>query len=197
MTGQAEKMGAPDLTTGDGDPEPPELGFAGLIVDVVIDEADWLAFGDAGLAVVVAADAVGACDELALAGSRLEAVIALSSDAEVARLNGTYRGIAKPTNVLSFPAPDMPSSTGVTHLGDIIIARETVLREAAEARIPPAHHLQHLVVHGLLHLLGYDHETEHEASEMEALEVRILAGVGIADPYGEPLLTAQEAHRRQ
>ena len=70
-------------------------------------------------------------------------------------------------------------------LGDIIIARETVLREAAEQGLPPSARLQHLVVHGLLHLLGYDHETQADAEMMEPLEVRLLASLGIADPYAE------------
>jgi probable rRNA maturation factor len=69
------------------------------------------------------------------------------------------------------------------HLGDIVLAAETILREAAELGINPRHHLQHLVVHGLLHLLGYDHQSEAEAEPMEALEVEILAGLGIPNPY--------------
>ena len=170
---------APDISAEevDADPRP-------LIVDVVLDEADWSTFGSVVSIVEAAADAVAACSDLKLA--RSDAAIALSSDAEIATLNGTYRGKSKPTNVLSFPAGDIPAGqphSGRRFLGDIIIARETVLTEAAVQNIPPIHHLQHLVVHGLLHLLGYDHESDDEAHTMEALETSILAGLGIPDPY--------------
>ncbi len=115
-----------------------------------------------------------------------DACIALSNDAHVQKLNATFRGQDKPTNVLSFPAPENPVPHAVEALGDIIIARETLEREAAEKGIPLADHLRHLTVHGLLHLLGYDHETEAEAVEMENLETEILSKIGIPDPYGGP-----------
>ncbi len=106
-------------------------------------------------------------------------VVALDSDAAVRRLNRTYRGKDKPTNVLSFPG-DKPS------LGDIVLARQTVLREAREQGKRPADHLTHLVMHGTLHLLGYDHEQgERQARRMEKLETRLLAAMGIADPYAD------------
>lgn len=173
-----------DHSTGetDADPRP-------LIVDVVLGDAGWSSIADISIAsieaaVVQAADAVAARSDLNLA--RTEATIALSSDADVAALNGTYRGKPKPTNVLSFPAG--PLQAGIPapdrrFLGDIIVARETVLSEAADQKIPPVNHLQHLVVHGLLHLLGYDHENDDDAHIMEALETSILAGLGIPDPY--------------
>jgi probable rRNA maturation factor len=91
----------------------------------------------------------------------------------------------KPTNVLSFPAPESPVALSSKPLGDIVIARETIDREAAERGIPLADHLRHLTVHGLLHLLGYDHDTEGDASKMESLETEILARLGIPDPYGK------------
>lgn len=105
--------------------------------------------------------------------------ILLTDDDSVAALNERFRGKAGPTNVLSFPAPDNPED----HLGDIALAYGVCAREAAEQGKPLAHHLQHLVAHGVLHLLGYDHLTEAEAEEMEALERRILAGLGVPDPY--------------
>ena len=115
-----------------------------------------------------------------------EACVALSDDASVHDLNLRYRGKDKPTNVLSFPASvaGHPGAEVVPRaLGDLVLAHETLVREAAEQGIPLAHHLQHLVVHGLLHLLGFDHETERDAEEMEAIEVEILAGLGIPNPY--------------
>ncbi len=105
--------------------------------------------------------------------------ILLADDAAVAELNHTFRGKTGPTNVLSFPAPDNPEN----HLGDIALAYGVCAREAIEQDKPLAAHLQHLVAHGVLHLLGYDHLTEAEAEEMEALERRILAGLGVPDPY--------------
>jgi probable rRNA maturation factor len=96
-------------------------------------------------------------------------------------LNGRWRGQDKPTNVLSFPSgAALPDATT---LGDIAIAFETMAREAQEEGKPVAAHFTHLTVHGLLHLLGYDHETENEAEEMEEIERLILADLGVADPY--------------
>jgi probable rRNA maturation factor len=114
--------------------------------------------------------------------------VLLSSDAAVATLNAQYRGIDKPTNVLSFPALHAPaacqSSADVPQpLGDIVIACETVLREAAEEGKPPLSHLAHLTVHGILHLAGFNHETDQDAERMERLEREILASIGVSDPY--------------
>ncbi len=125
------------------------------------------------------------------------ACIALADDAAVRALNRHYRGKDSATNVLSFPAA-APTTTspgsGPRNLGDVILASETVLLEARRDGVAPAHHVQHLVVHGLLHLLGFDHDTEDEARAMEALEIEVLASLGVPDPYcgGEPLLAAQE-----
>lgn len=171
------------------DGEPPDLGRVPLIaLDIVLDVEDWSAFvdpvfGDVEAIVIAAANAVAARLEFqALA----EVTIALSSDAEVAKLNGTFRGKPMPTNVLSFPAGAQRHASpfgAPKQLGDIIIARETVLAEAVTLSISPSHHLVHLVVHGLLHLLGYDHETDDEAGAMEALEITILATLNVSDPY--------------
>jgi probable rRNA maturation factor len=99
-------------------------------------------------------------------------------------LNRTYRRQDRPTNVLSFVNGASPADgVGPRLLGDVILARETVLREARDQGKPVAAHLSHLVVHGLLHLLGFDHEDPPEAAAMEALEVEILAGMGFDDPY--------------
>lgn len=111
----------------------------------------------------------------------------LGDDAAIRTLNAAFRGKDKPTNVLSFPAPAMPGDPEPS-LGDIALAFETCAREAEAEGKTLADHLAHLVIHGTLHLLGHDHETEAEAEVMEALETRVLAGLGIADPYaaGEP-----------
>lgn len=116
---------------------------------------------------------------------KLEIAIVLASDAFVAKLNHDYRGKRGPTNVLSFPSgmTETVSRGEAVPLGDIVIAFETARREAKAAEKPLSHHLAHLVVHGTLHLLGYDHEKEREAVHMEGLETEILRAIGIADPY--------------
>ena len=116
---------------------------------------------------------------LAALGRRKRSLnIALASDAAVRKLNARDRKKDKPTNVLSYPSGEN------SFLGDVVLARQTVWREARQQKKTPAAHVSHLVVHGTLHLLGYDHETgEADAERMEALERRILARLGIADPY--------------
>ena len=135
-----------------------------------------------------------------------ELSVVLADDALVHRLNREYRGKDKPTNVLSFALteaeePDAGEDAPVM-LGDVILAWETVAREAAEQGKTPSDHMTHLVVHGVLHLLGYDHETDDEAEEMEELETQLLGTLGIADPYaatrsppGEPNLDEQPPDR--
>ena len=112
-----------------------------------------------------------------------ELSILLSDDAEVRILNRDYRAKDRPTNVLSFPAGDEGAAGRPRLLGDVVLALETIEREAAAQSKPLADHLSHLTVHGVLHLLGHDHQTETQATAMEALETEILRGLGIADPY--------------
>jgi len=112
-----------------------------------------------------------------------ELSIQLSDDAEIRTLNRDYRGKDKPTNVLSFPAGDEGAAGRARLLGDIVLAQETIEREATAQAKTLADHLSHLTIHGVLHLLGHDHETETQATAMEALETEILRGLGIADPY--------------
>jgi probable rRNA maturation factor len=118
-----------------------------------------------------------------------EVAVMLTDDATIRTFNKDFRGIDKPTNVLSFPAPEMDTADDEAPapraLGDIAIAYETLRREADEEAKPFLHHLSHLAVHGFLHLIGHDHESDAEAEEMEALEVEILAQLGIPDPYAE------------
>jgi probable rRNA maturation factor len=118
----------------------------------------------------------------AVSTSAAELAIVLSDDSQVRRLNGQWRGIDRPTNVLSFPSPG-PSADGPRLLGDIVIAYETTAREARDEQKPFAHHLSHLAVHGFLHLVGYDHENDADAERMEACERMILARLDVPDPY--------------
>ncbi len=122
----------------------------------------------------------------ALAGAgvvpeQVSLTLLLADDARLKALNAEFRGKDKPTNVLSFPAPDDDG----TYLGDVAIAYGVTAREAEAAGKRLADHVAHLAVHGVLHLLGYDHERDRDARKMEALERTILAGLGIADPYAE------------
>jgi probable rRNA maturation factor len=111
-----------------------------------------------------------------------ELSVILTNDRAICALNRQWRGQDKPTNVLSFPTPQAGRGAP-RHLGDIVIAYETVAAEARAERKPFDHHLAHLAVHGFLHLLGYDHESHSEAEAMERRERRILARLGVPDPY--------------
>ncbi len=171
------------------EPPQPSIGHprARLVVDVVFDAGEWSTLPDAEALIARVAAALSQRSDLNVADTL--ATVALSSDAVVARLNGTYRGQARPTNVLSFPAPPVPHDVDMSGepraLGDVILALETVLAEATDLGVSPAHHLQHLTLHGLLHLLGYDHQSDDDASVMETLETDILATLGVGDPYAE------------
>ena len=118
-----------------------------------------------------------------------ELAVMLTDDTGIRTLNSNWRGIDKPTNVLSFPALPPSGPRGPDEaprmLGDIAIAYETTRREADDEQKPFDHHLSHLAVHGFLHLIGYDHETDDDAETMEALEREILSQLGIADPYAD------------
>jgi probable rRNA maturation factor len=147
-----------------------------LEIDVTPDAATL----DAKLPTIIAS-AVAAAN--AVAGPEEGAVtIVVDNDDRIQELNKLWRGFDKPTNVLSFPSPDM--QPGPVHtIGDIAISFETAAREAAAEDKSFADHMAHLAVHGFLHLLGYDHESDEEAEEMEGLERIILARVGVSDPY--------------
>jgi probable rRNA maturation factor len=147
-----------------------------LSITLLIREAKWRKVRGLATRMTRAAEAAlreggGAADA--------EVTILLAADRELHALNCRFRGKDAPTNVLSFPARD-----GMAYLGDVAIAYGVSAKEAKAARKPLADHAVHLAVHGVLHLVGYDHETARQAKVMEPMEVRILAALGIADPYG-------------
>jgi probable rRNA maturation factor len=135
---------------------------------------------DAGLTAVIAS-AITAANQAAGPAQGAVTVI-VEDDARIRALNKLWRGLDKPTNVLSFPSPDSQPGPART-IGDIAISYETAAREAAAEAKPLAGHVAHLAVHGFLHLLGYDHESDADAEEMEGLERVILARIGVSDPY--------------
>ncbi|RIJ23840.1 rRNA maturation RNase YbeY [Henriciella barbarensis] len=120
---------------------------------------------------------------LALTGIEGEVALLLTDDNEMHTLNRDWRGKDKPTDVLSFPADEMDAP----FLGDIAVGLGVSRGDAVTRGIKLTDHLSHLVIHGYLHLLGYDHMSEEEAREMEALEIKALSGLGIGDPYGRDL----------
>lgn len=166
--------------------KPPPLPSerAAIAVEIVVEAPAWERLGEAEdvvrRAIAAAAAAVGDGD---LQGAGV--CVLLSDDEAIAKLNLRWRGLDKATNVLSFPAPagGPPPGEAQAPLGDIAIAYGTLMREAGEGGKSAAAHLAHLVVHGFLHLVGYDHLEEDDAECMESLERDILARIGVADPY--------------
>ncbi|CCV03247.1 putative metal-dependent hydrolase [Mesorhizobium metallidurans STM 2683] len=166
---------AEDRKSGDGNFSVP------VDIDISIEAGDWP--GEAALTRLVDRAVLAAFAETGAAG-RSELSIVFSDDAHIRGLNASWRGKDKPTNVLSFPAfPFVKGGPLPPMLGDIVLAAETVAREAALEDKPLDNHITHLVIHGLLHLLGYDHEADTEAEEMEAIERSALARLAIPDPY--------------
>ncbi len=127
-----------------------------------------------------------------------ELAVVLTTDAAIRKLNRTWRGKDKPTNVLSFPAAAAGDLRGPGEfiLGDVVVAYATVAKEAKEAGKSLKDHLSHMVVHGVLHLLGYDHETTPDAETMESLETKILSRLGVSDPYSAPAAASGPAKTR-
>lgn len=154
-----------------------------LDVTVEIEAGEWPPHAElAALVRRAAAETFAAIG--AAPAHRPELSVVFTDDARIAALNSRWRGKEDPTNVLSFPLVELqPGATVPPLLGDIVIACETVEREAGEQGKPFIDHLTHLIVHGLLHLVGHDHMREDEAAAMEALERRILERLAIPDPY--------------
>jgi probable rRNA maturation factor len=154
-----------------------------LHIDIAINADGW---PDEDALEQLARKAVGAAASVAPLRMPQEAELSLvfTGDEEMRAINSQWRGVDKPTNVLSFPASEVaPGGMAEQMLGDIVFARETVEREAALEGKRFEDHLTHLMVHGFLHLFGYDHMNEDDAKVMEGLESRALAQLGIADPY--------------
>lgn len=154
-------------------------------ISVDVRDAQW------GVAV---SDAAGLCRIAALEtlfsaqaiSAPVEISVVLADDDFVQELNRTWRDVDAPTNVLAFPCSDDDGAPDAERLlGDVIIAFQTTQREAADLRLPLEHHFAHLIVHGVLHLLGYDHIDDAEAAIMEKMEIQALANLGIDNPYEE------------
>lgn len=165
------------------------------VVEVVIEDDLWNRFDLENTASRAFEAVVG---QLGLTGGPYELCILACDDARIAVLNAEFRGKLTPTNVLSWPSydlspkmaggrPDLPpvSAHGdpFVNIGDIAIAYQTCLQEADQAGVEPQHHITHLLIHGILHLLGYDHEVDTDAEMMETLEIDLLASMGIGNPY--------------
>jgi probable rRNA maturation factor len=178
---------APEAISGRNRNSGPMAQFAVPLTEVLVVADDWQAEPGAGATIE---RAIATAAEMVDAGvGEAELAVMLTDDAGIRTLNSNWRGIDKPTNVLSFPALPPTGARSVDDaprmLGDIAIAYGTTRREADDEQKPFDHHLSHLAVHGFLHLIGYDHETDDDAAAMETLEAEILAQLGIPDPYAD------------
>ena len=178
---------APETIYGRNRNSGPMARFALPITEVLVVAQCWQTEPEAE---AVIQRAIAAAAEIVDADiGEAEIAVMLTDDAGIRTLNRNWRGVDKPTNVLSFPALPVASQKGPDDaprmLGDIAIAYETTRNEADDEQRPFDHHLSHLAVHGFLHLIGYDHEKDHDAEAMEALEQEVLAQLGIPDPYAD------------
>lgn len=192
----------------EGAPELYEISKGNAHIELIIEEQDWHDYIDDSIIAQCQAAALAALNAAPASNISVDdphnkerlAVLMFSNDHAVHQLNSTYRGKDKPTNILSFPATQTPAEeNGVEgaaatkgfdepgeydpHIGDAILALETIIQEAKQQEKPLKDHLTHLVIHGVLHLLGYDHETETEAEQMETLEKALLSNFEISNPY--------------
>lgn len=164
-----------------------------LGVDIIVSSPPWEAMDDLDRSDGLVERAVYQC--VATTGARLaqdcEVCVTFCNDETIHGLNAQWRGVDKATNVLAFPMPGALATKPL--LGDIVIAYETVAREAREQDKSLRDHVAHMVVHGFLHLIGYDHETTAEAEIMEAAERRVAAALGLSDPYEGALAEDDES----
>jgi len=154
-----------------------QLKFAPLKIDLVVESERWKEAKEA--AAIAQRAVIEAAAMLSTPSSEL--AIVLTDDSAIRLLNRTWRGVDAATNVLSFPTQDAGGQPPL--IGDVVLAYETIAREARAERKPFAHHLAHLVVHGFLHLLGYDHRSRREAEAMEQVERDVLRRLAIPNPY--------------
>ncbi len=164
-----------------------------MSVDVILEEPAW---GGVGLERLAGEATEAVLARLGLEPSAFGIALLACNDARIATLNAEFRGKGAATNVLSWPSADrtaavpgempLPPDPADPELGDIALAFETCAAEARAAGLPLARHATHLIVHGTLHLLGFDHETEQDAALMEGLETEILGNLGLPDPYSQP-----------
>ena len=154
-----------------------------MTVSIEVEDETWVALP--GLEDLARSAVEAALAGAAVPAAQCDVAVLFTDDHAIAEINAEWRGKNVPTNVLSFPMPKkMPLPEGEARpLGDIVLAHGVITREATEQGKTLRNHTAHLIVHGTLHLLGYDHESETEAEEMETLETRILKGLGISDPY--------------
>jgi probable rRNA maturation factor len=163
-----------------------------VLLDISVPSPLWRRLPRARM---IARETIAAAAESGGPSEGSDVSLCLADDAALRALNLRWRGLDKPTNVLSFPSAVDAVADRVgraqrarLHLGDIALAYETLAREAEDLGVPLADHYRHLLAHGFLHLIGYDHETDAEAERMEALETRILTRLGVGDPYAREVV---------
>jgi probable rRNA maturation factor len=182
MSTSSEPTPATEKDASTAESDPPRT-----CADITVGDDRWLSA--AGIGEQIERLASATLDKAGLAPERHCVSVALLADAEIRALNKAFRGKDAPTNVLSFPTPPSPQGAGgdgeSAFLGDVALAYETVVSEAESQGKTVVNHAAHLVVHGILHLAGYDHGAEAEADRMEEAERIILAGFGIPDPYSD------------
>jgi probable rRNA maturation factor len=157
----------------------PRAARGRLKIDVLIDSGHWKSVS--GIRTLVRRAVAAAASTHST--SEAELAIVLTDDSAIRQLNRLWRGVDAPTNVLSFPAAAKQAEDEPAHLGDIILAYQTIAREARAEGKPFAHHVAHLAVHGYLHLIGFDHEQDDDAEAMEQAERKVLHRLSIPDPY--------------